>query len=183
MTTPAADFESLLTVLRRHDVRFVLVGGVAAVVEGAPIATLDVDVVHDRSRANVAKLVGALAELGARYRTRPELNRSPSVADLAGPGHHLLSTTLGPLDVLGVIGRDRRYPELKKTSHRRKLGKHFVWVLDLRTQIAVKKELGHAKDRLALPVLEATLDAQRVRGARKSRRRRPTSSPSLRSPP
>lgn len=170
MAAPAAEFETLLGVLRRHHVRFVLVGGVAAVVEGAPIATLVVDVVHDRSGANVEKMVGALAELGARYRTRPELNRAPSAADLAGPGHHLLSTTLGPLDVLGVIGHDRPYAELKKTAHRRKLGEHFVWVLDLKTQIAVKKELGHAKDRLALPLLEATLQMRRARNARKPRR-------------
>ena len=110
---------------------------------------------------------------------RPERDRAPSVADLGGPGHHLLSTDLGPLDVLGVIGRDRPYEVLRKTANRRKLGKHFVWILDLKTQIAVKKELGHAKDRLALPILEATLRAQRDR----ARRPRPTSSRSPRSRP
>jgi hypothetical protein len=48
VTRPAADVTPILSVLRRHGVRFVVVGGVAAVVEGAPITTFDVDVVHER---------------------------------------------------------------------------------------------------------------------------------------
>ena len=66
MTETAADTENILAVLRRHGVRFVLVGGIAAVVEGAPLTTFDIDVVHERSAANVRRLVAALAELGAR---------------------------------------------------------------------------------------------------------------------
>jgi hypothetical protein len=175
----AGESSSLLDVLRRHGVRFVLVGGVAAVVEGAPLDTLDTDVVHERSPSNVRRLLGALEELDARYRTRPELNRTPLAEDLMGPGHHLLTTTLGPLDVLGVIGRDRAFEALAKTAHRRKLGDFYVLVLDLETQIAVKKELGFPKDRSALPLLEETLRLRKA-GAR---RRRPTSSPSPRSRP
>jgi len=37
-------------------VEFILVGGVAAVVRGAPINTFDVDIVHSRSPENVARL-------------------------------------------------------------------------------------------------------------------------------
>jgi hypothetical protein len=166
---PAAEVAPLLAVLRRHRVRFVLVGGVAAVVEGAPLSTLDVDVVHDRSSNNVRRLMGALAELAAHYRTRPELNRAPTQADLSGPGHHLLATKFGPLDVLGVIGNDRRFESLIRTARRRKVGSFFVWVLDLKTQIAIKEELGFSKDRAALPILEETL---RLAGVRHRRRRR-----------
>jgi len=169
VVTAAADVSPLLAILRRHHVRFVLVGGVAAVVEGAPLTTLDTDIVPDRSPANVHRLIAALQELAARYRTRPELDRFPAAGDLAGPGHHLLTTKFGPLDVLGVIGKDRAYPSLLKTAKRRKLGDHFVTVLDLKTQIAIKKELGFAKDRLALPLLEETL---RLRTARARRGRR-----------
>lgn len=157
-----------------------LVGGVAAVVEGVPLDTFDTDVVHERSADNVRRLIGALAELGARYRTRPERNRAARAEDLMGAGHHLLMTTLGPLDVLGSIGRDRAFEALAKTARRRKLGDFYVLVLDLETQIAVKKELGFEKDRAALPLLEKTLSL--LREARK-RRRRPTSSRSPRSRP
>ena len=50
------DFVAILETLRRHRVQFVLVGGVAAVVEGAPVATFDVDVVHDRTEQNIRRL-------------------------------------------------------------------------------------------------------------------------------
>ena len=46
-----------------HDagVGFILVGGLAAVLNGAPVNTFDVDIVHSRDTANVAphKSVGA----------------------------------------------------------------------------------------------------------------------------
>ena len=50
----------------------VLVGGLAAVVQGAPIATLDVDIVHRRTPENVDRLIAFLASTGARYRNRPD---------------------------------------------------------------------------------------------------------------
>lgn len=164
------DVAPLLAVLHRHRVRFILVGGVAAVVEGAPLSTLDVDVVHDRSATNVRRLLSALEEIGARYRTRPELNRAPIEPDLAGPGHYLLMTKLGPFDVLGIIGKNRSYESLIRTARRRKLGNFFVRVLDLKTQVQVKEELGFAKDRAALPLLKDTLRLQRARDRRRPRR-------------
>src|SRR5437773_298881 len=85
--------------LRRHRVRFVVVGEVAAVIKGAPIATFDIDVVPDRDATNIDRLVVALAELKAYYRGRPHLR--PASDALRGPGHHLLMTRYGPLDVFG----------------------------------------------------------------------------------
>ncbi len=141
--------------------RFVLVGGVAAVIEGAPIATFDLDVVPDRDARNIDRLVGALAELKAHYRGRPHLG--PASDALRGPGHHLLMTRYGPLDVLGVIGKERDFRALLAHSHRRVLGGTSLRVLDLETQIAVKEELDFAKDRAVVPVLKATLREQRRR--------------------
>jgi hypothetical protein len=154
-------FIRILETLRRHRVRFILVGGVAAVVEGAPVATFDVDIVPQRTPTNIRHLVTALTALKAHYRERPDRRLVPSPDSLAGEGHHLLATALGPLDVLGVIGRDRDFDALLSRSQRRKLGESFVLVLDLETQIAIKEELGRAKDLLALPVLRGTLAERR----------------------
>jgi len=71
--------------------------------------------------------------------------------------------------VLGVIGKDRGFGSLVKTAKRRKLGRFFVWVLDLETQIAVKEELDFAKDRLALPVLRETLLLRRRKARKRAR--------------
>jgi hypothetical protein len=155
------DFAAVLVTLRGHGVRFVLVGGVAAVIEGAPMATFDLDIVPERSPGNIRRLVEALAELQAHYRGRPALR--PTADALRGPGHHLLMTRYGPLDVLGIIGKDLDYHALLPHSCRRVVGETRLRVLDLETQIAVKKNLGFAKDLAAVPVLEATLDARRRR--------------------
>jgi hypothetical protein len=45
----AADLTTLLERLLAADVEFVLVGGLAKVVQGAPLTTFDVDVVHRRT--------------------------------------------------------------------------------------------------------------------------------------
>ena len=50
------DFERILTSLRSADVAFVIVGGVAATVHGSARLTSDVDVVYERSRANIERL-------------------------------------------------------------------------------------------------------------------------------
>ena len=174
MTSPPSEFSALLATLGRHGVRFVLVGGVAAAVEGAPVSTFDLDIVHEREPRNVERLVAALRELEARYRVRPERRRAPTAALLTGEGHHLLMTRFGPLDVLGVIGKGRGFESLCRTARRRKLGEFFVRVLDLETQIAVKEELGFEKDRAMLPTLRATLGMRRARARARLKRKEST---------
>jgi hypothetical protein len=53
----------LLLALRRADVDFIIVGGVAAAVHGSARATYDIDVVYARSPENIAQLASALAPL------------------------------------------------------------------------------------------------------------------------
>lgn len=159
MPRAPTDFAAILAILRRHRVRFVLVGGVAAVIEGAPIATFDLDIVPDRDPSNIDRLVAALVELKAHYRHRPDIRPAPET--LRGPGHHLLMTRCGPLDVLGIVGNQRDFAALLPHAHRRVLGRTHINVLDLETQIAVKEELGFAKDRAVVPILKATLRERR----------------------
>ena len=47
MPSPPSGPTTLLTSLAASGVEFILVGGLAAVAQGAPITTFDVDVVHD----------------------------------------------------------------------------------------------------------------------------------------
>jgi hypothetical protein len=58
---PAAfDPLEILAVLGRHQVDFVVIGGFAAWLHGAPVVTADVDLVFDTSPDNVRRLVAAL---------------------------------------------------------------------------------------------------------------------------
>jgi hypothetical protein len=139
-------------------VDFVVVGGLAAVLDGAPIATLDVDIVHSREPENLDRLLDALGRLDAFFRIQPERRIRPETSHLAGFGHLNLSTRHGPLDLLGTIGRGRGYEDLLPHTVEMDLGEGVrVRVLDLETVIAIKEEVGGEKDLATLPTLKRTL--------------------------
>jgi SAM-dependent methyltransferase len=161
--TASTSLDSLLATLAASEVEFVVVGMLAAVAQGAPITTHDVDIVPLRTPENIAKLVDVLVNrLDARYRDHHE-RVIPSVEVLSGPGHSLLQTALGPLDVLGAIEGGRDYAALRPRSHRIELSGHPLYVLDLAVLIELKRESAREKDRLALPILEETLRRQTVK--------------------
>lgn len=58
----------ILEVLDKHDVDFVLIGGVANSLHGSPYPTVDLDVVPALETSNLDRLVVALAELDAVLR-------------------------------------------------------------------------------------------------------------------
>jgi hypothetical protein len=58
---PATDFLAVIHALIEHGVDFIVVGGVSAVLEGAPMSTFDLDIVHSRNLDNVLRLSTALA--------------------------------------------------------------------------------------------------------------------------
>ena len=63
-----ADVGQLLRRLSGAGVEFIVVGGAAAVLHGAPITTEDLDIVHRRSPENVARLKTLLDGLDAYVR-------------------------------------------------------------------------------------------------------------------
>lgn len=156
-------YRRTLELLGRRGVDFVVVGGVAAVLQGVPLVTFDVDVVHRRTEGNVDRLQAALAELGARYRGDPR-GLVPTRETLLGPGHHLLSTTLGPLDLLGAVAGGLSWEELVPDTVTLDLAGLEVPVLALPRLIEVKEATGRPKDLAALPTLRATLEEIRRRG-------------------
>jgi predicted nucleotidyltransferase len=157
----APKFVEILRVLARHEVEFIVVGGMAAVFHGAPVVTYDLDVLHARTPANVARLLGALQELQAYYRTDLVRRLSPNESHLVSPGHQLLMTQYGPLDVLGSIDEGAGYTDLLDQSEEIIVGEMRLRVLELERLIAVKERAGRAKDLAALPVLRSTLAERR----------------------
>ena len=160
----AADLSTLLERLLAADVELVLVGGLAAVVQGAPLTTFDVDVVHRRTEENVDRLVAFLTSVGARYRGRPGPPLPPSRSALLGPGHSLFMTDLGPLDALGAIEGGADYDQLLPDSLALPVGGRTVRVLSLAKIVALKRASSDPKDKLRLPVLEAVLRRRGVSG-------------------
>jgi hypothetical protein len=154
---PRHSLVSALSGLLAHQIDFIVVGGVAAVLQGAPIQTFDLDVVYAVERANVDRLLTFLRESDATFRIQPERRLQPNESHLRAGGHLNLQTRYGPFDVLGTIGQNLGYRELVPHSPEMEIADGVrVRVLDLETIIAVKEQLGTDKDRAALPVLRET---------------------------
>ncbi len=107
-----ATLSNIIEGLLASNVNFILVGGLAAVVQGAPITTMDVDIVHEQSPENIARLYEFLTSIDAFYRRPDTKVIRPTKEHLSGKGHILLTTTLGPLDVLAVIEQGKSYGDL-----------------------------------------------------------------------
>lgn len=150
-------FRKLLAALVDGDVEFVIVGGVAAVLEGAPVSTFDLDVVYSLDDRNLDRLAAVLTDLEAQYVDPAGREVAPSRELLDGGGHHLLRTRYGRLDVLGSVGSKRRFPELLSVSRERSVHGLNVRVLALEAQIEIKKQAGRPKDKAVLALLQETL--------------------------
>lgn len=154
----------LLDALMAAGVEFIVVGGAAGVIHGAPVTTKDLDIVHQRSPENIARLMKVLEQLGAHFWPDPTQRRlSPRESDLAGHGQLNLQTRMGRFDVLCELNDKRGYEELLAHSEQVALGLVHVRLLDLPTLIEVKAAAGRLKDRMVLPVLIATLEERKKR--------------------
>ena len=127
------------------------------VIQGAPITTNDLDIVHQRTPENIERLLDLLLRLDATMRY-DFANRGlrPTADLLAGKGDLNLSTSLGPLDPLCELD-GLGFDELLAHSQSIVDEGRMLRVLDLPTLIAVKTKAGRPKDRLVLPILIATL--------------------------
>jgi len=152
-----ADLSALLEGLAEAGVEFILVGGLAAVVQGSPVTTMDVDIVHSRSSGNITRLIGFLKSIGAVYRRSDDKVIEPTEADLSEMGHMLFTTRLGPVDVLAFIEERKVYEDLLEHTVEITFRGHIIRVLDLKMLIELKRMSRDPKDRQRLPVLEETL--------------------------
>ena len=158
MKKPTPDFRAILQTLLKHQVDFIVVGGVCGVLHGAPINTFDLDIVHSRKPRNIGRLERALHALDARYRTPGHENLRAGRAHLASAGHQLLMTEAGPLDLLGTIGKGYEYDDLVPETIELDIGRGSkVRLLDLPALIRIKAETAQEKDKAQLIVLRRTL--------------------------
>jgi hypothetical protein len=157
----------ILEVLHRHDVSFVVIGAVAAIAQGYPLPTEDIDVTPAGDPENLERLAGALAELGARMRLPGGggLEFPIEAGFLAGNESWTLTTRFGPLDLLFMPAGTRGYDDLRRAAIELELGAP-VLVAALADVIRSKQAAGRPKDNAQLPALRQTLEVIREREAR-----------------
>lgn len=155
----ARETTPILTGLALAGVEFIVVGGTAAIMRGAPITTLDVDILHRRTEQNVTLLLQWLLAHHACHRFDLANRRLPPAREqLMGSGHVNLQTDLGKLDVLCELALGEGYDEVVGDSSWLEHATCRVRVLNLERLITVKAKAGRPKDRMVLPILIATLD-------------------------
>ena len=152
----STDFEGLLRRLLASGVDFILVGGLAATVHGSARATFDVDVVYDRSPANVDRLVRALEPLEPYLRGAPRGLPFTLDADTIRRGlNFTLETTLGDLDLLGEVTGGGQYADLLPATEEISLFGATCRCVTLAKLIDLKRAAGRPKDNEILAELEA----------------------------
>ncbi len=148
--------QDILAVLNEHHVRYVLIGGLAAIVHGSAAPTFDVDVVPDPTRNNFARLSAALTDLGARVRVEGIDDGLPFAHDadnLAAMSVLNLATRAGDFDVTLYPAGIENFASWDRGAT------EFV-VLGVPTRVAAladvirsKEAADRDKDRAVLPML------------------------------
>jgi predicted nucleotidyltransferase len=150
------DFETILRALVGHQVRFVIVGGLAMRLHGSAYITDDVDVGYARDLDNLSSLARALAPLHPRLRgAPPELPFRIDLRTLQIGQNFTLETDAGNLDVLGDIPGSSSFDELWKNADEKPLFGFNVRVASIPDLISMKRAAGRRKDQDHLRELEA----------------------------
>lgn len=152
--------ERILRVLAEHDVEYVLIGGLAAVVHGADQVTQDVDVTPKNQPANLDRLSAALHDLNARIRVEgiPDgLAFDHDGASLARANVWNLTTDAGDLDITFRPTGTEGYDDLVASALSIEAFGAVIRVASLADVVRSKRAADRPKDRVALPVLERLL--------------------------
>lgn len=161
---PDTEFDPapLLETLVRHEVDFVLIGGLAAAALGSSRSTYDIDVAYGRTTENLERLTSALIELEATLRGAP--TGVPFLLDaktLASGLNFTFSTRFGALDILGEPAGAPRYEDLKSGALTTLIRGFSVRVASLDHMIAMKEAAGRPHDKQTAAELRAISDEQR----------------------
>lgn len=148
----------MLQGLRANEVKFVVVGGLAATAHGSRRVTDDVDICYDPGKANVTRLAKLLGQWDAyprgidrglpffmderQFRTTPIMT---------------LTTREGFIDVLNIVKGVGEYSKCRRRSAEVEAFGIRFRVLDLPALIDAKRAAGRPKDIDQLPELEALL--------------------------
>jgi hypothetical protein len=158
----SVDLAQVIPPLVRAKIDFILIGGMAAVLHGSARVTFDVDIVYDRSEANLKRLVEALRPVAPYLRGAPA--GLPFRFDLAALRNGLnftLATTLGDVDLFGEVAGGEGYGDLLPHSFDvEAFGVRFKCI-DLPNLIRIKRATGRAKDIEAIAELQALLEEQK----------------------
>lgn len=146
----------ILRRLVREEVEFVVIGGVAAVSYGSPLATDDVDVCAPMDRDNAIRIVRAVADLQPRWRFRPDMPVVTVDHPLLGRLKNIyLRTSIGVLDVLGELPEVCSYEQVAASAVVRAIDDVSCRFISMDHLLAAKRAAGRPRDLRTIEILEA----------------------------
>jgi hypothetical protein len=151
------DARGLFRALARHQVEYVMIGGVAIQAYGAQRMTQDLDVAVATSNENMDRLARALSELDARV-LGPNNERSrsvPSAAMLASGDQWHLITDYGLLDVLTLPAHLGSFADMRARAHEVPLGDVSVPIAHRDDLLKMKRASGRPQDLADVRLLES----------------------------
>jgi predicted nucleotidyltransferase len=155
-------FGTLLRALVHQEVRFIIIGGVAATVHGSARHTRDIDVVYARDRENVFRIVTAIGPYAPYLRGAPAgLPFRWDEATVSAGLNFTLTTSASDIDFLGEVVGGGRYEDLVEYTEEIEVFGVRALCVTLPKLIALKRAAGRPKDHDAVAELEVLLEERK----------------------
>ena len=156
------NFSEILPLLVRSEVRFIVIGGGAAIAHGSSRSTYDVDIVYARDAENLRQLITALEPYKPYLRGAPP--GLPFLWDRRTLGAGLnftLTTTIGDIDLLGEVTGGGDYNQLLPDSEDMDVFGVRCRFVTLEKLIQLKRAAGRPKDLEAISELHVILEERK----------------------
>lgn len=154
----------ILAALEAEHVRYVVIGGLAAVIRGAPYLTFDLDITPARDIANLDRVAAALIRLEARVYGMPDEVAAGFQLDgklLANGSAWKFTTPFGEVDIALDPDGTQGYDDLRRDASVARVSGIDVPVASLADVIRSKAAANRDKDRIQLPLLRQVLEETR----------------------
>ena len=124
--------KEILNRLKFNNVKFIVVGGIAAIAQGSAYLTADVDICYAREKENLENLVKALTPFHPYLRGAPK--DLPFIFDAKTLHQGLnftFSTDVGDIDLIGELSGIGHYDEVLKLSEETEIYDQRCYVLTI----------------------------------------------------
>jgi hypothetical protein len=159
--TPASDFypREILKRLSDAEVDFVVIGGLAAILHGGALPTLDLDIVYGRSRDNLERLAAVLRSLDVRLRGGEDLPLRVDARLLRNGDRFTFTSAFGDFDCMATADGAPSFDVLKARSVEQEVDTYRIQVARVDDLIDMKRAAGRAKD---VPKLAELVELKRL---------------------
>jgi hypothetical protein len=169
-TSTKTDFEQIFDALGQAKVRYVVVGGVAVVLQGHPRLTADLDLVVSLEPANALRAMKALESLDYRPRAPVKADdfadpaiRQQWISEKGLAVFSLWSTRFQATEVDVFVAEPLPFEELWNRASKIEMGGTSIAVASIEDLISMKARVGRPKDLQDIDELRK-LSALRTRG-------------------